>query len=106
MNFVQKRMELTCEILRNNLPSSCTFVEPIGGYFIWIELPKNAIASEANSYCRDNYKVFGLPSEIFAPAKNVNNCLRLSIGFQECDVLKVALVELCKGLKEFIANLK
>lgn len=99
-------MELSCDILRKNLPENCNFTEPKGGYFIWIELPKNVKANDANLYCCEKYKVLGLPSDSFSVTKSVKNFLRITIGFQESAVLQVAVAKLCQGLTEFIENQK
>lgn len=97
-------MELSCKILRENLPTSCSFLEPKGGYFIWIKLPQNINAQEFNAFCRDKYKVVGIPGDVFSLNKTSKNCLRISIGFQTIETLQTAVTLLCEAINEFLAT--
>jgi len=98
------RMELSCKILRENLPITCSFLEPKGGYFIWIKLPQNISAQEFNAFCRENYKVVVIPGDVFSLNKTSKNCLRISIGFHTVETLQTAVTRLCEALNEFIPS--
>lgn len=95
-------METTCKILREKLPSSCSFLEPKGGYFIWIELPEAVNAQKFNEFCREKYQLIVIPGNIFSLDKKFTNCIRITIGFQTNAILQTAIPRLCLAINEFI----
>ncbi|XP_037906808.1 uncharacterized protein YER152C isoform X3 [Hermetia illucens] len=97
----KERMLSVCAVLHSKLPLNCTFMEPAGGYFIWIELPKHLDAVEFNEFCVEKYKVYVIPGERFSVHGRFRNCFRISIAFHTKEVLVDAIEKLCKALEEF-----
>lgn len=98
---LQKRMKLSCQILHENLPRSCSFLEPNGGYFIWIQLPEHIDSHDFAVFCHDKFKVIVYPSESFSVDRDIKNCLRVAVGFQECEALDEALHKLSDAINEY-----
>lgn len=96
------RMKLVCQILRDKLPNECSFVEPSGGYFIWIRLPEHCIAMDFNEIARTKYRVITISSDVFSVTKKIRNCIRISIGFQTYERLAHAVPILCRAITEFV----
>lgn len=97
-------MEFCCKFLRENLPDGCSALEPDGGYFIWIELPENVIATEFNVYALEKFKVVTIPGDTFSVEKRFKNFLRISIGFQNISVLEPGLKNLCEALGFYLTR--
>ncbi|XP_054733690.1 uncharacterized protein LOC129241421 [Anastrepha obliqua] len=99
----KERMLATCEVLEHNLPTSCDWTRPSGGYFIWISLPPHTNAGEFLEYCMKSEKIFFLPGYRFAHESTVaNNCLRLSISFHSKEKLVDGATRFCTALKRFL----
>lgn len=98
------RMQMAVSVLREKLPPSCTFVEPKGGYFIWITLPKHVDCVELNAFTQEHYRVAGISGHFFSAEGKFRNCLRLAISFYCYERLKAALERLCTAIGEFLAK--
>ncbi|KAI6191518.1 Aminotran-1-2 domain-containing protein [Aphelenchoides bicaudatus] len=101
----KEKMAVTVEILRTSLPKSCKLIsEPKGGYFMFIELPKNVDSTEVVKKLREKEIIVmdgkrflvGSPSE----SNQVENGIRLSIAYPPVEGLKQALPTLCQTLNE------
>lgn len=101
-NAYCERMKATCEVLRENIPSGCSFHEPEGGYFIWIKLPEDKDANDLLKLTMDKYKIFFLPGNRFSIENKMQNCLRISIAFHPTDLLKQTTLKLCQAIQEFL----
>ncbi len=95
-------MEIACQLLRKNLPTNCDFLEPEGGFFIWITFPANVVAADFNRYCLDKYKVVAIAGDTFSANGLFKNCLRITIGFHSKENLTIGLERLCKAYREFV----
>ena len=61
--------------LKRYLPEECDFTEPLGGFFIWLELPEDVVAQEI----LDNYgDVTFIESSTLFPVSHRRNCMRLN----------------------------
>lgn len=97
-------MEVACRLLRANLPKDCDFLEPKGGFFIWIRFPGNIVAADFNRYCLDKYNVVAIAGDTFSANGLFKNCLRITIGFHSKENLDIGLNKLCKAYIEFVAS--
>lgn len=97
-------MEIACKILHENLPKSCHFLEPKGGFFIWVTFPSNVVAADFNLYCLDKYKVVAIAGDTFSANGLFKNCLRITIGFHSKENLTIGLKKLCTAFNEFVAS--
>ncbi|KAL5291698.1 hypothetical protein ACFFRR_010852 [Megaselia abdita] len=101
-----ERMHVTVNVLQKNLPSSCSFINPGGGYFVWIRLPKGKSAKDLLRIAKNKYKVFYLCGEIFShlTERDFSNCLRITIGYYSKDVLEDGVSKLCQAIQEFLSE--
>lgn len=95
-------METACKLLREHLPTNCVFLEPQGGYFIWITFPANVVAANFNRFCLDKYKVVAIAGDTFSSSGAFKNCLRITIGFHSKENLTIGLKKLCQAYGEFV----
>ncbi|XP_018804704.1 PREDICTED: uncharacterized protein YER152C isoform X1 [Bactrocera latifrons] len=103
----KERMLAACEILEKNLPVSCKWIKPLGGYFVWISLPTNTDAGQLLQTCLQDEKIFFIIGSRFAYDPMVsNNCLRLSISFHKKDKLVDGVTRFCAVLKRHLEEPK
>lgn len=95
---------MACTVLRQQLPSSCTFTNPTGGYFIWVTYPEHVDIDQLNEFAREHYKVSAISGKVFSSSGAFGNCVRLSIAFHTIDRLEAALQNFCKASMEFLAK--
>lgn len=62
----QKRMKLACTILAKELHPKVKFVDPQGGYFIWLTFPKDFDVASFNQRLKDDYQVWDSWTEILS----------------------------------------
>lgn len=101
-----ERMNETVRTLQTHLPTGCSFINPGGGYFIWIRLPEKKNAKDLLKLAKNKYKVFYLHGDLFSKHsdRNFSNCLRITIGYYSKDVLTEAVSKLCQAIKEFLSQ--
>lgn len=91
-----------CEVLEQNLPSTCSFIKPRGGYFVWIRLPESCDGEVLSDYVLQRYKVFAIKGSRFSFENKSKNFLRVTFAFHPPAVLKKAAQSLCEGIKEYL----
>lgn len=105
MRAYKERMLATCEILEKNLPVSCKWIKPSGGYFIWLSLPADADVGKFLQTCLQDEKIFFIPGSRFAYESTVaNNSLRLCISFQRKEKLVDGVTRFCAVLKRYLGE--
>lgn len=92
-----------CKALDENLPSSCSYVKPKGGYFVWIKLPENCDGDALSEHCLKKFKVFAIRGSRFSFENKARNFIRLSFAFHPPDVLRKAGKILCDGIKDYLS---
>jgi DNA-binding transcriptional MocR family regulator len=75
------------ETLRRNLPDSVSFVEPGGGFFTWLQLPKH-VDTETLLPEAHKHDVSFAPGSFFSPRGDFKNYLRLSFAYYGTSELK------------------
>lgn len=100
-------MNTFCDILDANLPKGCKFIKPVGGYFIWIELPMNA--DDFMSWCSTRGGPGAIPDSRFNlypndPTHVKRSAIRLTISFHTEETLREAAKDLCLKLNEYMKN--
>lgn len=98
------RMRMAVSVLRAKLPASCSFVEPQGGYFIWITLPEHVDCEEFTTFSQLQYNVAGTSGHHFSVNRKFRNCLRIAIQFHRVDRVEMALERLCMAIGEYLAS--
>jgi 2-aminoadipate transaminase len=77
-----------CDALRERLPPSARFIEPAGGFFIWLELPEAADTLTLLTTALAQNVEF-MPGVRFSSRQGLGNCMRLSFAFYDTlDLLK------------------
>lgn len=103
-DIYKERMIIICKILKENLPSTCSFLAPEGGYFVWIKLPDNIDGNKFNEFALEKYKVFTISGDRFSIDKNFKNYIRITNGFHTKDVLCDAVKNLCNALNDYLTQ--
>lgn len=91
-----------CEVLDLHLPSSCKYIKPRGGYFIWIKLPEDCDGGALGDYCLEKYKVYAIRGSRFSVENKFKNFIRLSFAFYPVASLREAGEKLCLGIKDYL----
>jgi len=101
-----RRCRALCDALRTHLPEGCTFVEPKGGYFVWVELPASINAADVLRIAAEKYKTRFLPGErcgiTLEGKEKVRHCFRLSFAFYTEDELQHAAENMAKAIQELV----
>lgn len=99
----KERMLAITELLKTELPESCSFTPTSGGYFIWISLPIHLDASQFLKYSLELVKISFIAGPRFAVEDGKGKHLfRISIAFHGKEKLEDGVRRLCLALKEFI----
>ena len=94
-----RRKKALTGALRENLPDTVHFVEPDGGFFIWLEFPDGVDTAKMQAAARD-HKVGFLPGVKFSGQKGLNNFMRLSFAYYDVPELEEGARRLGKVVKE------
>jgi DNA-binding transcriptional MocR family regulator len=83
-----RRMLAMCAALRRQMPESVGFMEPAGGFFIWLSLPEGGDTLEILPKAKERNIEF-MPGPKFSSRQGLKNCLRLSFAYYDTpDLLK------------------
>ena len=77
-----RRMMAMCSALRSLLPPAVRFIEPAGGFFIWLALAEGTDATELLSKAIAQNVEF-MPGPRFSSRQGLKNCLRLSFAYYD-----------------------
>ena len=78
-------------VLRRHLPAGADFLDPQGGFFIWLRLPEELVATSFSDKARKQNLDFQ-PGIHFSSRQGLRNCLRLSFSYYDVE-------DLCEGIK-------
>lgn len=92
-------MKLACTILTSELHSQVKFMDPRGGYFIWLTFPEEFHVGSFNQRLKAEYKVFGIPGKRFSLTNKSQNCLRLCVVFHKPEVIEQGIRQLCRAIQ-------
>ncbi|KAK3102686.1 hypothetical protein FSP39_013144 [Pinctada imbricata] len=101
-DLYKERMDKTCELMEKHFPPSIKFTNPKGGFFIWLEFPKEINTSELLIHSLEKYRVGFITGESTSPTKSYKNCLRLAISFCTVDKIETGIMKLAKAIQDFI----
>jgi len=96
------RCSTVCKILKGKLPVDCNFLEPKGGYFVWIVLPSHVNADALVSYAKNNFNVSVLPGNYCSVANNFKNCIRVAFTFHEEQQVYESVDRLCEAINLYL----
>lgn len=88
--------------LERNLPPTCSFIRPKGGYFIWIKLPETVNGDDLCDYCLKHAKVFAIRGSRFSIENKFKNFIRLTFAFHTPEVIYDAIERFCASMKNYL----
>ena len=87
--------------LREHLPNTVQFVEPDGGFFIWLVFPENIDTNLMLNAARQKNVGF-LPGVRFSSRNGLNNCARLSFSYFDIAKLEEGARRLGEVFKSYL----
>ena len=96
----RKRKIALSKALRELLPDSVHFVEPDGGFFIWLEFADHIDTVKMLADARQHHVGF-LPGIKFSSQNGLSNCARLSFAYFDIPELEEGARRLAKVLLEY-----
>ena len=95
-----KRKIALSNALRELLPNSVSFVEPDGGFFIWLEFADRIDTVKMLAAARQHHVDF-LPGIKFSSQNGLSNCARLSFAYFDIPELEEGVRRLAKVIKGY-----
>ncbi len=89
--------------LHKHLPAGCSFVEPQGGFSIWVELPAGIYSLPLLTLCRQSGVEF-LPAAYCMPDRRDAPALRLTFSRTSTDEIPLGIELLCSVIKRCIKD--
>lgn len=98
-----ERKAVMCEALRQHCPD-CSFVEPQGGYFVWLQLPAGIDAQQLLNEAQAKYGVAFTPGHRCSLGREQAQseepqAIRLSFAFYSIDEIRVGIERLGQALR-------
>jgi len=97
--YTERKVALS-NALKEYLPESVRFIEPDGGFFIWLVLPEGVDAEQMRVEARQKNVGF-LPGVKFSSAGKLENCVRLSFSYFDVPELEEGARRLAEVFKAF-----
>lgn len=85
--------------LKASLPGYVTFVEPRGGFYIWLQLPEGTDSTEILKLAINEGAVF-VTGKTFDPEGKKNDCMRISYCNTSADKIKKGIPILAEAIKK------
>ena len=98
--YTERKVALS-NALKEYLPESVRFIEPDGGFFIWLVFPENVDTGQLLGEARKK-KVGYLPGVKFSSAKKMRNCARLSFSYFDVPELEEGARRLAEVFKSHL----
>ena len=97
----KKRAEAMIDALNKHLPDEVTFTAPRGGFYIWLQLPKNIDSTEILKNAIDKGVVF-VSGKTFDPHGVTNNFIRLSYCNTSVEKINEGIPLVVDAIKEVL----
>jgi len=98
--YTERKVALS-NALKEYLPESIRFIEPDGGFFIWLVFPDNVDTGRMLGEARKNMVGY-LPGVKFSSAKKMKNCARLSFSYFDVPELEEGARRLAEVFKTYM----
>lgn len=98
-----KRCDLMIETMKQEFPSEAKYVEPEGGMFIWVELPKHVDTKELFKNAIEKNVAF-VPGESFYPNSDCKSSLRLNFTTMAEENISDGVKILADVIKDYLKN--
>jgi 2-aminoadipate transaminase len=99
--FYRRRRDLMLNTLAEYMPPGVTWVEPRGGFFVWVTLPDGLAADDMLSLAADHGVVY-LPGSWFYPNQEERSSFRLSFSCLTEDEMVEGIRRLGMATAQFI----
>ncbi len=99
----KKRAEAMIDGLNQHLPSEVTFTAPRGGFYIWLQLPKDIDSTDILKIAIDKGVVF-VSGKTFDPHGETNNFMRLSYCNTSIDKINNGIPLVASAIREVLAT--
>jgi DNA-binding transcriptional MocR family regulator len=93
-----RRMRSMIDAMNETMPEEASWVEPRGGFYVWIELPERVNALDVLETSIENGAVF-VVGKAFDPKGERNNCLRLAYSHTPEDRLAAGVKIVAEAIK-------
>jgi 2-aminoadipate transaminase len=97
---LSERCAALCDELRQRLPD-VRFVQPFGGYFVWLQLPQHVCAEELQQFAAAQHGVLFVAGSACGGERNT---LRLSFAFYPPEELREGVRRLAAALEDYIGQ--
>ena len=92
-------MEITIEALNKYMPEGVKWVDPRGGFYVWLTLPENIDATQVLEIAIKNGALFVI-GKTFDPEGLQNNSLRLAYSYPSEEKLEQGVKIIADAIKE------
>ena len=99
----KKRRTAMVEALNVHLPAGCSFIEPYGGFSIWLNLPPHIKSVPLLSIAREHGVDF-VPATICMPDRKDSNALRLSFSRNSVEDIDRGIKSLCSIIRTCVED--
>ncbi|MDL2225758.1 PLP-dependent aminotransferase family protein [Eubacteriales bacterium OttesenSCG-928-M02] len=99
----RKRRDLALETLGRVLPPGIAYTRPMGGLFLWVELPEGINARDVLEKCIERNVAF-VPGGSFFPNGNREDTFRINFSNMDEERIVIGLERLGEVLKEYITE--
>jgi len=96
-----ERKDALSKALKKHLPESVRFIEPDGGFFIWLVFPEGVDTEQMRVEARRN-NVGYLPGVKFSSRRGLINCARLSFSYFDIPQLEEGARRLSEVFKAYL----
>ena len=97
----KERRDVMIEMMEEMFPAEVTWRKPLGGMFLWGELPEGMDAAEVLKRAVEK-KVAFVPGAAFHPTGGGENTMRLNFSYSDPDTIREGITRLGTTLKEVI----
>jgi 2-aminoadipate transaminase len=97
--YIRRKIALS-QALRKYLPDAVRFVEPDGGFFIWVVFPEDVDTKHMLTEARRR-NVGYLPGVKFSSSGGLKNCARLSFAYFDVPELEEGVRRLADVFKSY-----
>jgi len=87
--------------LKASMPARTGFVEPKGGFFVWLELPESVDGAELLKLAIAEYSLAFVPGEAFFCDRSCKNAIRLSFSTAALSGIEAGTARLGAALMEY-----
>jgi DNA-binding transcriptional MocR family regulator len=97
----KKRCNTMCRVLKTCLPQDCEYIVPMGGFTVWVKLPRRILSLPLLSLAREAGVEF-LPATFCMPNRHDAPAMRLSFSRSSVEEIESGVKTLCRVIRECV----